>query len=223
MFNAISPTYDRVNRILSFGLDVHWRKKLLSFLPPGQNLKGLDLATGTCDQLLCLMKTGKFQYGMGIDLAQEMLAKGKEKVFHFPFAKKVDLKVASALQIPAEDGVFDCVTISFGIRNVESVHNCLKEMLRVLTPGGKGLILEFSLPNKKLVRFLHLLYLRRILPFVGGLVSRKKSAYTYLNQTIESFPYGDAFCREMREVGFQNIKAHPLTFGVATLYVGEKG
>jgi len=222
MFNAISPSYDRVNRILSFGIDQCWRKKMLQHLPSGENLRLLDLATGTCDQLLALMKSGKLGYGMGIDLAEEMLAIGKQKVAKSPFAEKIDLRVASALEIPSEEGSFDCITISFGIRNVTSVLNCLQEMKRVLAPGGRALILEFSLPKNRLIRSLHLFYLRRLLPLIGGMISGKKSAYCYLNQTVESFPYGDDFCALMKEAGLVKVRAEPLTFGVATLYIGEK-
>ena len=221
MFNAISKSYDRVNRILSFGIDQRWRKKLAQELPEGTELQLLDLATGTGDQLIALMQTGKFTSAMGIDLAEEMLNKGKEKIARTPFANLVDLQVGSALQIPTEEKVFDCVTISFGIRNVSDPLVCLKEMKRVLAPKGKAFILEFSLPRNRLIRTFHLFYLRRLLPFVGGFFSKKKEAYHYLNQTIEAFPYGEQFLTLMREAGFTQSKALPLTFGVATLYIGE--
>lgn len=223
MFNAISTSYDRVNRILSFGIDVRWRKKMVEHLPQGERLTLLDLATGTCDQLLTLMQSGKFASAIGMDLAEEMLKMGREKVSQSPFSKKVVLQLASALEIPLEENVFDCVSISFGIRNVVDIAKCLEEMHRVLKPGGKGLILEFSLPKNRAVRFFHLLYLRYFLPLIGGIVSGKRSAYSYLNQTIESFPYGNAFCQFMEKGGFTKVKAYPLTWGVATLYVGEKG
>jgi demethylmenaquinone methyltransferase / 2-methoxy-6-polyprenyl-1,4-benzoquinol methylase len=222
MFNAISPTYDKVNRVLSFGIDRLWRKKLKEHLPPGHHLNLLDLATGTCDQILALMKTGKFDEAMGIDLAEEMLREGRRKIAATPYAECIDLKVASALEIPVEKGVFDCVTISFGIRNVADTLGCLNEMGRVLKKGGKALILEFSLPKNMLVRSLHLFYLRRLLPLVGGLISGEKSAYAYLNRTIEAYPHGAAFLKLMEQAGFTNPKAYPLTFGVATLYVGTK-
>jgi len=222
MFNAISPSYDRVNRILSFGIDQRWRKTLKKHLPEGSHIHLLDLATGTCDQLLELMKTGKINKACGIDLAEEMLDIGKGKIAKSAFADKVSLSVASALEIPLDDESFDCTTISFGIRNVGDPLKCLKEMHRILKPKGRALILEFSHPENRSVRMLNLLYLRYILPTVGGMFSGKKSAYSYLNRTIESFPYGEAFCSLMEEAGFKKITAYPLTFGVATLYVGEK-
>ncbi|MDN3506249.1 MAG: bifunctional demethylmenaquinone methyltransferase/2-methoxy-6-polyprenyl-1,4-benzoquinol methylase UbiE [Simkaniaceae bacterium] len=220
MFNAIAKSYDRVNRILSFGIDQRWRKLLASYLPEKENLRLLDLATGTCDQLLTLMETEKVVEALGIDLAEEMLSLGREKVAATSYANQVELKVASALEIPVSENSFDCVTISFGIRNVQG--NCLEEIFRVLAPGGRALILEFSLPENRLVRSMHLLYLRKILPLVGGFVSKEKSAYNYLNKTIESYPYGEKFLQMMEKEGFVDFKAIPLTLGVATLYVGEK-
>jgi len=222
MFNEISPVYDLNNRILSMGIDRRWRKALEKHLPKGQGLDLLDLATGTCDQLLSLMKTQKFKTALGIDPAAKMLKVGQQKVNRMPFASRVILEKASALEIPAEDDSFSCITISFGIRNVGDYPKCLKEMHRVLAPKGKVLILEFSLPDNKLIRSAHLFYLRHFIPFIGGLFSGKKQAYRYLNKTIESFPCGEAFCLEMQKAGFTNVAAHPLTFGVATLYAGEK-
>jgi len=223
MFNEISHAYDKNNHILSLGLDRRWRKKLALHLPEGENLSLLDLATGTCDQLLPLMATGKFESALGIDLAEGMLEFGKQKISSTPYKDQISLKVASALEIPTEPESFDCVTISFGIRNVGSLPECLKEIHRVLAPGGRALILEFSLPKNRLIRPFHLLYLRHILPFVGGLVSGKMGAYRYLNKTIESFPYGEAFLGKMQEAGFSKVQALPLTLGVATLYIGDKG
>jgi len=220
MFNAISPAYDFVNRVLSFGIDSRWRKKVNQHLPDRSDLEIIDLATGTCDQILSLMKSQKVTSALGIDLAEEMLEIGRQKIAKSPFHAQVDLKLASALEIPEEDASFDCATMSFGIRNVQG--NCLPEILRILKPGGKALILEFSTPQNRLVRSLHFLYLRKILPTVGGLISKKKSAYRYLNETIEAFPSGETFLSLMREAGFANATAYPMTFGVATLYVGEK-
>jgi len=220
MFNAIAKQYDRVNRILSFGIDQKWRKLLASNLPEKENLRLLDLATGTCDQLLTLMETNKVAKALGIDLAEDMLSLGGKKVAATPFAEKVELQVASALSIPAKDSSFDVVTISFGIRNVQG--NCLSEIFRVLAPGGRALILEFSLPENKIIRSAHLFYLRKILPTIGGFVSKEKSAYSYLNKTIESYPYGEKFLQMMEREGFVDFKAIPLTLGVATLYIGEK-
>lgn len=222
MFNSIAKTYDRVNRILSFGIDRSWRRELATHLPEGNRLHLLDLATGTGDQLLALMKTGKFQSAMGIDLSEGMLQIGQVKVDKSSYADKIILKTASALQIPAEEGEYDCVTISFGIRNVSDPLVCLKEIRRVLSQNGRALILEFSLPNNRWIRWVHLFYLRFLLPLIGGFISKEKKAYHYLNKTIEAFPSGESFLTLMRQAGFSTAQAIPLTFGIATLYIGEK-
>lgn len=220
MFNTISSSYDKVNRILSFGIDLHWRKKMCKYLPKKNNLRVLDLATGTCDQLMSLLKSNQISYAMGLDLAEEMLEIGRKKIAASPYTPKIELKIGSALEIPAPSASFNCVTMSFGIRNVQG--NCLSEIFRVLAPKGKALILEFSLPKNKVIRGLHLFYLRKVLPQIGGWISGERKAYSYLNQTIETFPYGGAFLALMAEAGFVGLQAIPLTFGVATLYIGEK-
>ena len=222
MFNDISKKYDRANRILSLGIDKGWRKMMRDALPDKTNLRLLDLATGTADQLLSLMESGKIGYGLGLDIAEEMVKIGQQKVEKSPYSDLIELKVASALSIPEEAASFDCVTISFGIRNVEDPATALKEMHRVLAPSGRALILEFSLPKNLFVRTFHLLYLRHLLPTIGGMIAGKKSAYRYLNETIEAFPYGEAFTKLMEEAGFVEVEAKPLTFGIATLYIGEK-
>lgn len=223
MFNQISPSYDKVNRILSFCLDKIWRKALVKWLPWKKNLHLLDLATGTCDQLLALLKKSKnIEYVLGIDLAEQMLNIGKKKVALSPFADKIELQIADAEAIPVENTRFDCVTMTFGMRNVSNPTKCLEEIYRVLSIRGRVLILEFSLPKMAFIRFFFLFYLRMILPFIGGLFSKRKQAYRYLNQSIEKFPSTEDFCMLMNTCGFENIYAIPLTFGIVTLYVGNK-
>lgn len=219
MFNAISKKYDLTNRLISLGIDRGWRRKLKQHII-GSDLVLLDCATGTCDQLLSLMDLGTIQQAVGIDLAEEMLAIGKQKVEISPHADQVDLVVGNALSMPLEDGRFDYVTMTFGIRNVQG--DCLPEIARVLKPRGKALILEFSLPKNRLIRMFHLTYLRHILPLIGGWVSGNGEAYRYLNKTIETFPYGEAFLDRMKQAGFEQLKAIPLSFGIATLYTGVK-
>lgn len=224
MFDQISSTYDRVNRVMTLGLDQHWRKKLCQFLPQGGHLKALDCATGTGDQIIAIMeKSTQVSEIIGIDLAEAMVAIGVEKISKKPYAEAVCLKVASALEIPFPDASFDCVTISFGIRNVTDVSLALKEFLRVLKPQGRLLILEGTVPSNPLLRAFHLLYLRHFLPRIGGFISKKRSAYRYLNETIETFPQGKRFLQLMEGAGFRNSCAHPLTGGIVTVYQGDKG
>jgi demethylmenaquinone methyltransferase/2-methoxy-6-polyprenyl-1,4-benzoquinol methylase len=221
IFDQIAPLYDRTNRILSGGIDLYWRKKMASLLPKTAKIKLLDCATGTGDQLLSLLKNSpRIHQAVGIDLAKAMLKIGKAKLKDH--SHQVILKVASATDIPYSEDTFDCVTMSFGIRNVDNVPKCLKEIYRVLRPSGRALILEFSLPQNPWIQKPYLLYLNKLLPHIGKLISAHEEAYTYLARTIQSFPQHQAFCKLMEEAGFCSVKAHPLTFGIVTIYQGDK-
>jgi len=221
IFDQIAPTYDRINRILSGGIDIYWRRKIASLLPPREKINLLDCATGTGDQLLSLLKAcPRIHQAIGIDLAEEMLKIGQKKL-HL-YSHIAVLKQASAMAIPYLDQTFDCVTMSFGIRNVDNVLGCLREIHRVLRPGGRALILEFSLPANRLAQNSYLFYLNRILPRLGKLISAHPHAYSYLARTIQAFPHGNAFCQLMKEAGFQAVKAHPLTLGIVSIYQGDR-
>lgn len=223
MFDRIAGRYDLLNRLLSMRRDVAWRKKLAAALPPIENLAVLDIATGTGDVLVSIMRERTdVSRAVGLDAAGEMLRLGRDKLARgFP-DRPVDLVKADALAIPFADGTFDATTIAFGIRNVVDVNRALREMRRVLKPGGKSLILEFSLPANRLLRSCYLLYFRHVLPRLGRLISGDRQAYTYLNRTVEDFPSGRAFCRLMSEAGFADVTAQPLTFGIATIYTGTR-
>lgn len=224
MFNRIAKTYDSVNRLLSFGLDVGWRKKVGLLLPKKEQVALLDLATGTADQVLLLCKEHPQQISeaIGMDLSEGMLEKGREKVDQQKLQDVIRLETGDAVNIPSENSRFDAITISFGIRNVPDVPASLREMHRVLRPEGKTLILEFSMPKNPIVRFGHLFYLRYVLPLVGGLISGDYEAYRYLNTSIEAFPFGESFCSLMKEAGFSTVRQYPVTFGIATIYEGIK-
>ena len=223
MFDDISPRYDLLNRLLSFGLDVFWRSQLVQFLPAQHNQKLLDLATGTADVPITLLRRNKnIEYAVGVDLADKMLSIGQEKVTRAKLEDKILLNHGDASHIDFNADVFNVVTIAFGIRNMEDPLQVLREMHRVLRPQGRALILEFSLPENKILRAAHFFYLRKIVPAIGGLISGHGAAYRYLNQTIEHFPYGTAFCAIMEDAGFFNPKAHLLLGGIASIYVGEK-
>ena len=223
MFDAISKTYDKTNRLMTFGLDLYWRGKMTSLLPKGRGLCLLDCATGTADQIISLMKsTDRIDKAFGIDLSEEMLEIGRAKIKKKPFQSQVHLQNASALALPFSDETFDCVTLSFGIRNVTDVDLCLREIVRVLKPGGRALILETSLPKARLLKTFHLFYIRKILPLLGGWISKKKQAYTYLNKTAETFPSGKNFCNLMEQAGFESVQCNPMTFGVVSIYLADK-
>jgi len=223
MFDQISPTYDLANRVMTFNLDQIWRKKMVNMLPEGDEQLVLDCATGTGDQLICLMENSKkVKQAIGIDLAADMVAIGEKKVKNKPYADALSFQIASALELPFEENTFDCVTISFGIRNVTDVKKALREFHRVLKPGGRVLILEGTVPKMKWLQKIHLFYLRHFLPRIGQMISKNNYAYRYLNETIETFPSGEAFCALMRESGFADGKANLQTGGVATIYSGNK-
>lgn len=223
MFDRIAHRYDLLNRLLSFGQDVIWRKKVAGRLKdtPGQIV--LDLATGTADLLITVCKENpRVNSGIGIDLAEKMLEIGKRKIADKNLDSQLKLEVGDAVNIPFSDGSFDAAMIAFGIRNVEDIHRSLLEMNRVLKAGGRAIILEFSLPANRVIRTIYLFYFRRILPKIGALISGDKYAYSYLNETVEAFPYGKDFEDLMIQAGFVSVQSTPLTFGIATIYQGDK-
>jgi len=223
MFDRIAPRYDLLNRLLSFRRDVAWRKRMTRMIPDRQDIRLLDIATGTADQIISLMQSSaKITKSIGVDMSEGMLNVGREKIARLNWQDRVELKTGDAMSIPEPDQSFDLATMSFGIRNVLNVSEALREIHRVLRPGGRALILEFSTPSNALFRPLYFFYLRHILPLIGGMLSGDRKAYKYLNRTIETFPSGSDFCAIMTEAGFTNVKANPLTFGIASIYQGDR-
>jgi len=223
MFDRVAHRYDLLNRTLSFGRDVRWRRHLAQLLPPRNELEVLDLATGTGDLLLSLYTdSGRVVSGVGLDMAGRMLEIARAKVRDRGLSDRLALIRADASTIPFMSASFDAVTIAFGIRNVVDVPQALSEMHRVLKPGGRCLILEFSLPRNRIIRAAYLFYFRHLLPRIGAIVSGDNYAYRYLNETVETFPYGQQFCDLMEDAGFGAVRGHMLTFGVATIYEGTK-
>lgn len=222
MFDRIARRYDFTNRFLSMRQDMRWRKTILHYLPSKNSLRILDLASGTADVALILVRDSRVAKVYGIDIAGKMLALGRQKIRAHEQESKVHLALGNVLSIPFEGQSFDCLTMAFGIRNVPDVKSALKEMYRVCKPDGRVLILEFSLPPNPLVRRTYLAYFRHILPVIGGMISGDKAAYRYLNKTVETFPYGSRFCELLTQSGFRNVRPVSLTFGIATLYIGER-
>ena len=222
MFDRIAPRYDMLNRLLSGRRDIAWRRRVASFIKEMGEVRVLDIATGTGDVLLTIFdKCKNVIKGVGLDPSGKMLEIAQKKTEDQGLSDKIKYICGNALDLPFEDSSFDVVTIAFGIRNVTDVDKALKEMLRVLKSGGKVLILEFSLPSNSFMRWCYLTYFRYILPILGAIISGDKKAYKYLNETVETFPYGDELCSIMEKAGFVKVEAKPLTFGIATIYVGH--
>jgi len=223
MFDRIAPSYDLLNRVLSLGIDRQWRRQLVAGVEVPAEGRVLDLATGTGDVLLELLRRHpELHFAVGADRAGRMLAIGRAKLRAAGESGRWGLALGDAVQAGLLDESFDAVTVAFGIRNVPDLDAALREARRVLKPGGRLHILEFSLPSNALIRVAYLLYFRRLLPFVGRLVSRDPVAYRYLNSSVEAFPSGTRLCAILEASGFERVSFQPLTFGIATLYVGAK-
>lgn len=220
MFESIAPRYDFLNRVLSLGIDRRWRSFAVGQLRIPDGGKVLDMATGTGDVALEIAaRTPASVRIVGEDFTRGMLTIGKEKIEVSPFRSRIFLVNAPCEAIPHPDRTFDGVTIAFGIRNVVDRPLGLREMHRVLKPGGRVVILEFSQPRSRLFKTLYFFYFLRILPFLGGLFSRR-SAYRYLPDSVLTFPDREIFKSLMQEAGFSDLRHFDLTFGIATVYVG---
>lgn len=228
LFDRIAPTYDGLNHGLSLNIDRLWRRKTVSLMQPAEHV--LDVAIGTADLTIAMLRAGKAQRVTGIDLSREMMRIGEEKLTPkqgaaqtgTPGAKPVNFVYANAQSMPFEEASFDGVTCAFGCRNFSDLDAGLREMYRVLRPGGQVTILEFSYPSNKLIRWGYDLYFSHVLPLVGRLVSRDKTAYTYLNKSVKSFCWGEEFLRHLTLAGFQDARFETLTFGIATIYIAKK-
>ncbi len=223
MFDEIAGKYDLLNRLLSLGQDEPWRQQIRKCLPSKNFYDILDIATGTGDVILSLVKDNPAVHSAyGVDLAEGMLEIAKTKVKAAGLQSKITLQKADAQALPFVAESFDAVTISFGIRNIPDLRLALLEMYRVLRKDGRVIILEFSLPENILIRGGHWLYINIFVPLLGYMVSGHNSAYRYLAQTIETFPYGDRFCRILKQMGFKNVQSKTLMGGVATVYWADK-
>jgi demethylmenaquinone methyltransferase/2-methoxy-6-polyprenyl-1,4-benzoquinol methylase len=222
MFNNISSKYDFLNRFLSVGIDVLWRKAALSFLKQDKPQKILDIATGTADFALEAHRQFPEAEIIGVDISAGMLEKGKEKIKHRKLEKKIQLQLGDSERLLFEDSTFDAVIVAFGVRNFENLEKGLADMLRVLKPKGKVVILEFSKPKKTPIKQLYNFYFKNILPAIGKMVSKDARAYTYLPESVQVFPEGKTFTDILEKIGFKNVSCKPLSFGISSVYVGQK-
>lgn len=218
MFNNVAGTYDFLNHFFSVGIDKLWRRKLVRLIGKTNPKMILDVATGTADLAIAETKLNPTKI-IGVDISEKMLDVGREKIKSYP---SIELQLGDSENLQFTENTFDAVSVSFGVRNFENVPAGLSEMRRVLKPSGKVFILEFSKPGNWLVQKLYYFYFCNVLPFVGKLVSKDARAYTYLPESVRMFPDGQKFVALMQEAGYKNIECKPLTFGISTIYIGEK-
>ncbi|MCK5781775.1 MAG: bifunctional demethylmenaquinone methyltransferase/2-methoxy-6-polyprenyl-1,4-benzoquinol methylase UbiE [Flavobacteriales bacterium] len=221
MFDNISPKYDFLNHFLSMGIDIQWRKKVVKMIAKTEAKYILDIATGTGDLAIAMSGLNPDKI-IGLDLSEGMLKVGREKIKAKNLDSLIDMIQGDSENLPFEDNTFDAITVSFGVRNFENLEKGLKEIHRVLKPGGTFIILEFSQPQKFPMKQLYSFYSKHILPTFGKMISNDSSAYTYLPESVEAFPYGKKLLRIIKKTGFIGEKAKELTFGISTIYSSVK-
>lgn len=221
MFDNIAGNYDSLNRVISFGIDVKWRKKVLKIVSDSKPKIILDIATGTGDLAILMTETNAEKI-IGLDISDGMLEVGRIKIKEKNLNSKIEMVLADSENMPYTDNYFDAITVAFGVRNFENLEKGLTEILRVLKPNGVFVILETSVPEKFPFKQGYRFYSTIILPLIGKLFSKDDSAYQYLSDSASVFPFGEALNNILRKVGFIEVKSSPQTFGVATIYTATK-
>lgn len=221
MFDTISGNYDGLNRVISFGIDVRWRKKVLALVSQRNPKTVLDIATGTGDLALLMAETSAEKI-IGLDISAGMLEVGRKKIASANLSNKIEMVLADSESMPFDDNSFDAITVAFGIRNFEHLDLGLQEILRVLKPNGIFVVLETSNPTKTPYKQGYSLYTKYLLPLIGKVFSKDKAAYNYLSESASVFPFGEALNNILRKNGFIEVLAEPQTFGVATIYSASK-
>lgn len=222
MFDNIAHSYDQLNHLLSFGIDIIWRKKAIRMIRDLKPTRLMDVATGTGDFALEAARMGVTGKITGVDISNGMLEIGREKVKKRGLDQQIELLYGDSENLPFDADTFDVYTAAFGVRNFENLEKGLTDMMRVLKPGGTGLVLEFSKPSLFPFKQLYWFYFKVVLPTVGKLVSRDSRAYSYLPESVQAFPQGDEFLDIMKRCGYTSCKRRPLTGGIATIYTGIK-
>lgn len=222
MFDNISGNYDGLNRVISMGIDVKWRKKVIQLVKAKNPENALDIATGTGDLAIMMAEATAAKKIIGLDLSVGMLEVGKKKIIEKSLTDKIEMVVGDSENIPYPDNHFDAITVSFGIRNFETLEKGLAEIYRVLKPGGIFVILETSVPTKFPFKQGYGFYTKFILPLIGKMFSKDNNAYGYLSESAANFPFGEALNNILRKISFIECKAMPQTFGVATIYTATK-
>jgi demethylmenaquinone methyltransferase / 2-methoxy-6-polyprenyl-1,4-benzoquinol methylase len=221
MFDTISGNYDNLNRVISFGIDIKWRKKVLKMVASKNPKTILDIATGTGDLAILMTKTSAEKI-IGLDISEGMLKVGQQKINAKHLENKIEMVLGDSEKMPYEDDTFDAITVAFGVRNFENLEKGLSEILRVLKPNGIFVILETSIPEKTPYKQGYKFYSKNMLPIIGKLFSKDNVAYGYLSESASFFPYGEALNNILQKIGFIDVVAMPQTFGVATIYSASK-
>lgn len=221
MFNNIASKYDFLNHFLSMGIDILWRKKAIRILKKENPQIILDVATGTGDFAIEAVATDAKKI-IGVDIARDMFKIGEQKVAKKNLSHIISFEYGDSENLQFDDNHFDAITVSFGVRNFENLNKGLAEMNRVLKPGGSLVVIEFSKPTTFPIKQLYNFYFKFILPTLGKLISKDQRAYTYLPESVEAFPFGQVFLDKMLSVNFRDVKNIPLTFGIASIYIGKK-
>jgi len=221
MFDTISKEYDGLNRVISFGIDVKWRNKVVKIVGKKQPENILDIATGTGDLAINLAATNAKEI-IGLDISNGMLEVGRKKITSKKLENIISMVIGDSENLPFEDNTFDAITVAFGVRNFESLEKGLSEILRVLKPNGIFVILETSVPTNPIYKFGYKIYSKFILPTIGKMFSKDKIAYNYLSESASVFPYGEELNNILRKIGFINVEDKPQTMGVATIYTASK-
>lgn len=221
MFDAISKNYDGLNRVISFGIDIKWRKRVVAILKKNKPKSILDIATGTGDLAINMIETGADNI-IGLDISAGMLEVGKKKVIDKKLNETIEMVVGDSESLPFEENSFDAVTVAFGVRNFETLEKGLAEIYRVLKPTGTFVVLETAVPTKTPYKQGYNFHCKYILPIIGRLFSKDRSAYTYLSESAAVFPHGENFNNILRKIGFIDVENKPQTFGVASIYVATK-
>ncbi len=221
MFDNISGNYDNLNRVISFGIDIKWRKKVLQIVANKNPKTILDIATGTGDLAILMTKTNAEKI-IGLDISEGMLEVGKQKIANQNLSNRIEMVIGDSEKMPYQDNTFDAITVAFGVRNFETLEKGLAEILRVLKPNGVFVILETSVPEKTPYKQGYQFYSKNILPLIGKIFSRDNSAYNYLSESASVFPFGEALNNILRKIGFIDVVSMPQTFGVATIYSASK-
>ena len=222
MFDNISGNYDGLNRVISMGTDVSWRKKVVQMAKDHQPETVLDIATGTGDLAIQIAEAANAKKIVGLDLSEGMLKVGRKKIMSKNLQTKIEMIQGDSEALPFDDNSFDVITVAFGVRNFETLELGLSEIYRVLKKGGLFIVLETSVPTKFPFKQGYKFYSSFILPTIGKLFSKDKEAYTYLSKSAAEFPYGEAFNNILKKTGFINVEDKPQTFGVATIYTASK-